>query len=366
MRTSAFQRFSMATAALLVSVGAHAQSQDFKGMTLTVLGVNSDLNALYMSTYGKAFEQETGAKLVIVTGSSSDNLSKALVAKGRTPSFQVLALENPTQAQAILAGAIQKQDYTQMPHTKDLAPGAVPTAGYGPAYDFFRFGTCVNTAQYSAHHVALPTGIDGWFDPAIVGHAILPSPSNFWWTTGMQALADHFNVSLDNPAPLFDKLKAMKPISLYTASGQAQAMLQSGAAWMAPTSDGRCFALKSAGQPVDFIPLNLTIDGKHYPWVVGVDTWEIPTGLKGKPLALAYKFIDMSLDVPSALAAVKKFGFEPTTVEGLKQAIALPEAKKVNMYGPNFSFDQMYTPNPQKLLPVMSKWIALWNETFVQ
>ena len=366
MRKTAYRRFGIGATALLVSAAAHAQSQDFKGMTLTVLGVNSDLNALYMSTYGKAFEAATGAKLVIVTGSSADNLSKALVAKGRTPTFQVLALENPTQAQAILAGAIQKQDYTQMPHTKDLARGAIPSPGYGPAYDFFRFGTCVNTAQYAAHHVALPTGIDGWFDPAIIGHAILPSPSNFWWTTGMQALADNFNVSLDNPAPLFDKLKAMKPMNLYTASGQAQAMIQSGSAWMAPMSDGRCFALKSAGQPVDFVPLNIKIKGKQYPWVVGVDTWEIPTGLTGKNLAMAYKFIDMSLDVPSALAAVKKFGFEPTTVEGLKEAMALPEAKKVDMYGANFSFDQMYTPDPGKLLPVLSKWIALWNETFVQ
>jgi spermidine/putrescine-binding protein len=217
MRRLPFRPLVLAASTLFAAISAHAQDGDFKGMTLTVLGVNSDLNAVYMATYGKEFEQKTGAKLVIVTGSSADNLSKVLVAKGKTPSFQVLALENPTQAQAIQAAAIRKQDFSQMPNTKNLADGAVPSPGYGPAYDFFRFGTCVNVAQYKAHKIALPTGIDGWFDPAIAGHSILPTPSNFWWTTGMQALAEHYRVSLNDPTPLFDKLKDMRPASRWTS-----------------------------------------------------------------------------------------------------------------------------------------------------
>jgi spermidine/putrescine-binding protein len=182
----------------------------------------------------------------------------------------------------------------------------------------------------------------------------------------MQSLADHYKVALNNPAPLFNKLKGMQPASLYTASGEAQAKLQSGVAWLAPTSDGRCYALKSAGQPVDFLPLNLNIGGKVYPWVVAVDSWEIPVGVTGKQLQLAYKFINLSLEVPGQLEVVRKFGYEPTTVEGLKQAMAMPEAKKVNMYGPDFSFAQMYTPDVKKLLPVLSNWIELWNQTFVK
>jgi spermidine/putrescine-binding protein len=130
MPTIAYQRLALAAFTLMATaITAQAQDADFKGMTLTVLGVNSDLNAVYMATYGQEFEKETGAKLMIVTGSSADNLSKVLVAKGRTPSFQVLALENPTQAQAIQAGAIQKQDFSQMPNTKMLADGAVPSPG---------------------------------------------------------------------------------------------------------------------------------------------------------------------------------------------------------------------------------------------
>jgi spermidine/putrescine-binding protein len=114
------------------------------------------------------------------------------------------------------------------------------------------------------------------------------------------------------------------------------------------------------------MPLNLNIDGKVYPWIVAVDTWEIPVGVTGKQLQLAYKFIDFSLEVPGQLEVVRKFGYEPTTVEGLKQAMALPEAKKVDMYGTDFSFARMYSPDAKKLTPVLPKWIALWNQTFVK
>ncbi len=363
---------SSVAAACLLSVGcsaaiaAEADAQSFKGMTLTVLGVNSDINAMYMKSVGIPFEKETGATLQIVTGSSDANLSKALANKGRTPSFQVIALENLTQAQAITAGAIRKLDYSKIPNAKDLAKGAIPSPGYGPAFDFFRFGTCINVAQYKAHHIPLPTSVDGWFDPAIEGHNILPTPANFWWATGMQALAENYKVPLSNPQPLFDKLKAMKPSSIYTASGDAQTQLQSGTAWLAPTSDGRCYGLKLAGQPVDFIPLNLKINGKTYAWAVGVDTWEVPSGVKGKQLELAYKFINLSLRPEAQLPVTKKLGYPPTTLTGIKMAEALPQAKKVNMYGKNFSFDELYTPNAQQFLQVQRNWIALWNQTFVQ
>ncbi|WP_160111706.1 extracellular solute-binding protein [Paraburkholderia piptadeniae] len=355
---------SMAASALGAAGGVAAQ--EYKGMTLTVLGVNSDINAIYMKTVGEPFEKQTGAKLLIVTGSSTGNLSKALVAKGKTPSFSVIALENLTQAQAIAAGAIQKLDYSRLPNSKDLAQGAVPLPGYGPAFDFFRFGTCVNVAQYKAHNIPLPQSVDDWFNPAIAGHNILPTPSNFWWSTGMQAIAEHYRVPLSDPTPLFARLKTMKPLALYTASGDAQTQLQSGAAWLAPTSDGRCFALKLAGQPVDFFPLNLHIGNRIYAYPVGVDSWEIPSGVSGKQLELAHIFINMSLDPSAQLPVTHQFGYPPATLKGIRMAEALPEAKRANMYGDSFSFEQLYTPEAQQFLPVMNHWIALWNQAFAR
>jgi spermidine/putrescine-binding protein len=355
--------------AIAVGVSGYASSviaQEYKGMTLTVLGVNSDINAIYMKTVGGPFEQLTGAHLQIVTGSSTGNLSKALAAKGKTPSFSVIALENLTQAQAIAAGAIQKLDYSKLPKSKDLARGAVPVPGYGPAFDFFRFGTCVNVAQYKAHNIPLPHSVDDWFNPAIAGHTILPTPSNFWWATGMQAIAEHYRVPLSDPTPLFVKLKAMKPLALYTASGDAQAQLQSGGAWLAPTSDGRCFALKLAGQPVDFFPLNLHIGDRTYSYPVGVDTWEVPAGVTGKQLELAHIFINLTLDPSAQLPVTHLFGYPPATLTGIRMAEALPEARRANMYGDSFSFDQLYTPDAQQFLPEMNHWIGRWNEVFAR
>lgn len=116
------------TAISMAVLGASsAQAQEFKGMTLTVLGVNSDLNQIYTQTYGAQFEKETGAKLVIATGSSNDNLSKALVAKNRKPTFQVIALEDLALAQAVKAGAVQKVGVSEFLCARQIK--ACPLAG---------------------------------------------------------------------------------------------------------------------------------------------------------------------------------------------------------------------------------------------
>ncbi len=254
------------------------------------------------------------------------------MAKGKEPTFHVLMLEDPTQAQAIEAGAIRKLDYSKIPNITKVFHQGILTDGYGPA---------------------------------IAGHAILPSPANFWWLTGMQALAEHFKVPLSDPTALFEKLKTMKPASFYTASGEAQAKLQSGAAWMAPTSDGRCFALKMGGQPVEFIPLNLDIDGKKYPWVVAVDTWEVPAGVTGKQLELAEAFINAALTPAAQLPTAEKFGYSPTTPDGVKEAMALPKVQQAGVYN-GFTFDALYSPKAEKIMPYTSKWIDIWNHTFVK
>ena len=353
------------TLVLGYSTGASAD-QEYKGMTLTVLGANTDLNQLLMKSYGEKFQAQTGATLNFVTGTGPDNLSKALVAKGKEPSFQVLMLEQPTQAPAIKSGVIQKLDYRKIPNVAKIVKGLIPDEGYGAPWDISRLGTCINVVQYKAHNIAIPTSVDGWFDPAIVGHAILPSPANFWWLVGMQALAENYKVPLDNPTPLFKRLEAMKPASFFVASGEAQAKLESGAAWMAPTSDGRCFAMKVAGQPVDFIPLNLQIGGKKYRWAFTNDLWDIPTGVTGKQLELAEKFINMSLEPSAQVPVAATFGFLPTTPEGIKQSMAVSEVKKFGVYEAGFSLNAMYAPEARKLLPHIDKWLAVWNQMFVK
>jgi spermidine/putrescine-binding protein len=343
-------------------------AQEFKGMTLTVLASSTDVNQLNMKpgNYGYKFEQATGAKLNLITGSAPTNFSKVLAAKGREPSFQLAMLEGPTQAQAVQAGALHDFDYSKVPNIKNLVAHGIPIKGHAPAYNFFRFGSCINTTQYKANNIPLPTSIDDWFNPAIAGHVILPSPGNFWWQTGMQSLADGYGIPLSDPEKLFDKLRAMKPTSLFSSSGEAQSKLQSGEAWLAPTSDGRCYALKMTGQPVDFMPLNLKINGKVYEYALDSDIYEIPAGVTGKQLELAYKFIDMFLEPDALIPTTENFGYLPTTVGGLKLVREMPKLKEVGMIGPNFSFDNLYSPDAEKIVPYVSKWLDAWNKTFVK
>jgi spermidine/putrescine-binding protein len=201
--------------------------------------------------------------------------------------------------------------------------------------------------------------VDGWFEPRLAGRVGLPDPNNFYWPAAMPAIAKHYGVSFDDPQQLIDRFKRVKVQGFYTSSSDAQSSLQSGDVWLTPLTDGRCIGLQLGKQPVTFVPLNLTIDGKKYPYVGLEDVWDIAKGSDNYDLAV--KFIDMMLGPDGTLPLTRKFGYIPSRQDLQAQAAQLPDLKA---YLAGFSYDQLYFPDYKIFFPHLRDWNDAWNHTF--
>jgi spermidine/putrescine-binding protein len=354
----------MVTALMLGSPGtAPAADKPFAGQTLVVGGMQQNINDTVRPTADRAFKELTGADIQWIAGQAPDNLAKLLASRGGAPPFDVVFLDSVEQTRAILAGVIQKIDPKQIPNAEDIPAGAWVNPGYGPGFILIRLGSCVNPKQYQANGVPLPTGVEGWFDPRLANHLALPGPGNFYWPLVMPALADHFGIPYSTPEPMMSRFAPVKALNLFTSSGDGQAMMSSGKAWLVPLTDGRCLNLKIGGEAVDFVPLNIRAGGKTYPWVRLVDTWDIPTGVSAEKAALARQFIGVLLG-PAIMPVVQKFGYIPANRKVLAEATKNPKLRE--LIPDNFDFDSTYTPDYVKFLPHLQAWVDAWNRTFLK
>ncbi|MPZ83543.1 MAG: extracellular solute-binding protein [Actinophytocola sp.] len=332
---------------------------DGEDITLRVGGPQANIiEAIRSSGIDEEFTQQTGATIEWIPGQAPDNLKKLLSARGKPP-FDVVFMDNVEQERAIEAGALQRIDPKDLSSSAELPESGYPHPGYGPAWIVIRLGTCINTKAYQENNLQPPTSVDGWLDPKLSGRVSLPDPNNFYWPATMPAIAEHYGVPLDQPQQLVDRFKTTDIQEFVTSSSAAQASLQSGNVWLTTLTDGRCLGLKLADEPVDFLPLNLTIDGHTWPYVGLVDTWDIPTGSEQRELAL--EFIDLVLGSKGTLPLTEKFGYLPSRQDLLDQAKSTPELAP---YVGDFSYDQLYFPDYRAFFPHLREWTDTWNQTF--
>lgn len=355
---------ALALSGALLASPSLAQDQQYEGLTLVVLGSQVDTNNMVLEAIKPRFEEATGANLEMIPGSPDANLSRILSTRGQGASVHVVFLEGPTEDRAIEAGVLQQLDYDKVPEAASFPDEAFPNPGYGVAFQFIRQSLCANTEQYAANGVDLPVDVEGWFDPDVRGKVLVPAPTNNWWGPGLSSLASHYGVDFADPDPLFERLESTEPQSLFTSSGDAQGRLQSGEVWLSPLTDGRCYSMKLAGMPMEFIPLNLDIDGKQYKWVGVADTWNIPANVEGPYVELAHTFINLALAPESTLPMVSKYGFAPAHPETLRQARELPGFDEAGVFE-GFSFEDMYMDHSAKLLPVLEEWLSTWDQRFL-
>jgi spermidine/putrescine-binding protein len=342
---------------------AAAGDKPFAGQTLVVGGMQQNIIDTIRPTVDQAFKDLTGADIQWNAGQAPDNLVKLLASRGGPPPFDVVFLDSVEQTRAIQAKVVQKIDPRQIPGSQDLPPEAWANPGYGPGFILIRLGSCVNSQQYRANNVPLPNGIEGWFDPRLANHIALMAPANFYWPVAMPAFADHFGVPYNEPEGLIKRFASVKPLSIFTSSGDGQAMMSSGKAWLVPLTDGRCLNLKLGGQPIDFVSLNIRVKGRTYPWVRLVDTWDIPTGVSPERAALAREFIGV-LEGPALLPLVQKFGYIPASRKVLAEAQKLPKLR--GLIPADFDFQSTYSPDYLNFLPHLQDWINAWNRAFLK
>jgi spermidine/putrescine-binding protein len=335
-----------------------------EGQTLVVGGPQANLiQSIQSSGFDQAFKERTGADIQWIPGQAPDNLTKLVQSKGGKPPFDVTFLDNVEQYRGVQAGVLAQIKRSDLKDSgKSLPDQAFPNKGYGPAWVAIRLGSCINTASYSEHGLTPPNSIDGWFDPGLAGHINLPSADNFYFLDTMPAIAHNYGASLDKPKSVVDRFSKIKVTNLFTSSSDAQAALQSQAVWLTPITDGRCLGLKLGGQPVDFRPLNLKVNGKTWKYGGDLDTWDIAKGTD--KAALATVFIDMVVGPLGTQGPLSQFGYIPARTDLQQQAKQDP---KVSGLISDFSYDVIYIPSKKDLdlfIGNLREWTDEWTKAF--
>lgn len=342
-----------------------AAQQSFAGKTVTFGGPAADIISDIQATgFVQKFESTTGAQIQWVPGSAPSNLQKLVQSKGSSAPFDVVDLDAGTQVQAIDDGVLQKfSNSSSAFNVSGLPAEEYIHPGYGPLQIILRLGSCINTAAYQQHGIPIPTSVQGWWDPKLAGHIALPGPNNFYWPAVMPALAQNYGIPMNDPQTLIDKFKQIKVTGYYTSSAEAQTDLTNGTDWLTATSDGRCEALKSAGQPVQFIPLNLTISGKTWGYVGSGDTLDVVAGSSNQALSLA--FIRM-LTYYYGLAGMNKLGYIPTLPSLQAQGKSNPKVASILA---GFNASDVYYPSVATVTSFNDNersWVNAWDATILK
>jgi len=344
--------------------GSESGGKIGEGQTLGGGGPQANLiQAIQASGFDQAFKERTGADIQWIPGQAPDNLTKLVQSKGGKPPFDVTFLDNVEQYRGVQAGVLAKLNRDDLKDSgKYLPDEAFPDKGYGPAWVAIRLGSCINTAAYTANGLTPPDSIDGWFDPKLAGHINLPSANNFYFLDTMPAIAQNFGGSLDKPDPVVDRFSKIKVTNLFTSSSDAQAALQSQAVWLTPITDGRCLGLKLGGQPVDFRPLNLKVNGKTWKYGGDLDTWDIAKGTDKAALATA--FIDMVVGPLGTQGGLSQFGYIPARTDLQDKAKQDP---KLSGLISDFSYKAIYIPSKKDLdqfIANLREWSDAWTKAF--
>lgn len=342
---------------LIAACGGSAGAGDDK--TLRVCTGAAD-TVPYASKIDGEFKKQTGYDIQWIPGSSPDCLAKLVAAKGGPAPFDVIQGDDTTQYRAAQAGIIAKLDYAkQLPNYDQFVDGSFGIPGYGPAYYDIRLGVCYNTDAFAQAGVPAPSSIESWADPKLDGKIAFPDSQNFYWNTLMPGLAKYYNVPLDAPRGVIDKIKALKPQTLFSSSADGQQRLQSGEAWLTYLTDGRCLGLKLGGAKADLAPMNIKVDGKTYPYLGLRDTFDVVAGIGDAKTKAALTMIDLYTGPNGgAMAYAEKTGY----ITARKDTLAA-EAKdpKLAPIVAGFKESDMYFPDYASFGKVIGAWTDEWN-----
>ena len=322
------------------SSGDADKVKDYSGQTLifgTTYGNNFE--AAMNETIIPMFKEKYGADVII---DPSYDYTK-LVAEGGAPSVDVLTVDDTKMYEGKDLGVFMPLDFSKIPNSENLYEDAFDPYGNGVYVYWGQYGIVYNTKM-------IPEAPTSWKDlwkDEYAGKVAINSPKG---TGGCQFLVMTSYVHGGNEGdmdPAWDALKTLAP-NLLTVADNTSALVDimtRGDAWIAPCWDGRAYAMKNSGVPVDFVAPE---EGA----LATVAELVIPEGSQN--VELAYLFIDMCLseEGQKAISTWTRYG---------------PVNKNVTFEGQDA--EEIYMASDQNGLVVVD-WLAIaplrnnWIDTF--
>lgn len=225
------------------------------------------------------------------------NTSK-MIAESGSPSVDLAMQDDITLHQGI-NDTMEKIDMSLLSHAKELYPEAIDKSGYGVSLLWGRYGIAYRTDLVKEK----PTSWNDLWDDQYKGKVTM---NKFGASMTLQMLEMSGKLAGGNNQ---DLSKAWQKFGVLASHSKAIAattanltdMLTTGEVAIAPWWDGRTYALKAAGVPVDFV---VPKEGAY----ATITDFVIPKGSKNP--YLAYAFINMCIeaDNQAKLAAIIKYG----------------------------------------------------------
>ncbi len=221
-----------------------------------------------------------------------------MISEAGSPSVDLGMQDDVTLHQG-LDDCMEKIDMSLLSHADELYPEAIDKSGYGVSLLWGRYGIAYRTDLVKEK----PTSWNDLWKDEYKGKVTM---NKFGPSMTMQMLEMSGKLSGDDSQNLSGAWKKFGVLASHSKAIAATTanmtdMLTTGEVAIAPWWDGRTYALKAAGVPVDFV---VPKEGAY----ATITDFVIPKGAKNP--YLAYAFIDMCIEAnaQAKLASIIKYG----------------------------------------------------------
>nr|WP_295463685.1 ABC transporter substrate-binding protein [Mesorhizobium sp.] len=344
---SAFKTTILGVSAIALTAGA-ALAQD---KTLTINSFGGAYEEAHKKCIITPFEQETGAKVQIVTAYSADAFAQ-LRAQKDAPQFDVIHFSGGQEIVGAAEGLLAPIDAAKLSNAGDLYDFAKANLakGEGPAYSIAAIGLVYNSEKSPK----APTSWKDLLDPAIGEHLVLTDISNGYGMLGFLMLNQVQGGDLANIQPGLDTVKKLIDAGavVVSKSPEIQQEFAQNDAWVAPYASDYAYTLRKAGLPAKFVQGS---EGTPASYITASLVANRPN------TDLALKFIDMSISPAAQTCFADALRYTPTN----SKAELSPEVAADVAYGED-SVKGLIRFDPKVIEANRAAWVEAWKKTIAQ
>lgn len=315
--------------------------------TLYVGGSGGSTEKLFKERLIPAFEAKTGAKVVYVSGNSTDILAKLQAQKGRQE-LSVALIDDGPMYQAVGQGLCAKVD--EAGPVKELYPAARMIGGKSVGIGFIATGLAYNKEVFARNGWKAPTSWNDLTDPKYRQKVVIPPITNGYGLLTLLMMAKLNGGGENNIEPGFEVMTrkvAPNVLSWEPSPGKMAQMLQTGEAALAVWGNGRVQAVIDQGAPVDFV----------YPKEGAVVILVAGCPVEGAPQPkLAQEFVQFVVSAESQAALAHDLGWGPVN----RTSKIPPDIAKKVVFGPD-KVNALVAPNYDVVNAKRAEWTARWN-----
>lgn len=332
----------LAIAAMLFAIGMSAQAQE----RLTVATYGGNWGEAQKACILDPFAKASGVQVIQETSVSTVTYNKLKQQKGN-PSIDIAWIDGGISELAAADGVVATIDEAKVPNLAGLIDRAVYRKDgkiYALSTGFYALGIA-----YNAHDVKVaPSSWSDLWNPVFAGKVTVPSPVN---AAGIPFFAHVIKLeggTLDDPSKAVEKLKKLKVLSFYDASGVAQAALESGEAIAAPYYNTAAWAIADKDLPIVFVVPKEGAPANDI-------RVHIAAGTKNQ--AAAEKFVNYAVGQEAMNCLAEKLYVGPPT----KQTSLSAKAKARMPWGVDGTIENLAIPSWDEINAKRQALTEIWN-----